>query len=50
VKTLQGTEMKRIGLWLAVFTLAPATLWGQAPPCGEEHALETTFDAVYRQQ
>lgn len=31
--------MKKIGLWLGVLTLAPATLWGQAPPCGDEDGL-----------
>ncbi|MCK5438722.1 MAG: hypothetical protein KAI97_02200 [Gemmatimonadetes bacterium] len=31
--------MKRIGLWLGLLMLAPATAWGQAPPCGEEPAL-----------
>ena len=31
--------MRRIRLWLGLLALAPATAWGQAPPCGEEPAL-----------
>ena len=32
--------MRWIGLWLGLLTLAPAAVWGQALPCGEEPALK----------